>query len=207
VHGYRVRMVAHASKPVLALHTVEEWARWLEDPEHPGGVRLRLRKKDSAAPGFRYAEALDAALCVGWIDGQTNGLDTEYYTVAFQPRRPRSVWSQVNREHVARLIAEGRMRPAGLAEVERAQADGRWDAAYRQKDAVVPDDLRAALDADPAASEAFAGLSAQNRFAILFRLGNLKRADTRARRVDEFVAQLARGETPHPQPERRGADG
>jgi len=158
-----------------------------------------LRKTASKRPGITYAEALDSALCFGWIDGQVAALDDDYHLQVFTPRRPRSVWSQRNREHIARLTAAGRMRPPGLAEVERAKADGRWDAAYRQKDAPVPDDLQAALDASPAAAALFAKLTSQNRFAILFRISSAKRAETRAAKIATFIAMLERGETPHPQ--------
>jgi uncharacterized protein YdeI (YjbR/CyaY-like superfamily) len=188
-------MPAHASKPILFFETTEEWERWLEAPEHPEGVRLRLRKKNSTAPGFRHLDAVLVALCFGWIDGQAQSDDEDYFLVAFQPRRPQSPWSQINQDHVARLIDEGKMRPGGFAEIERAKADGRWDAAYRQKDAPVPDDLRAALDANPAASAKFDTLNAQNRFAILFRIQSVKRADTRERKIAGFVEMLARGDT------------
>ena len=192
-------MAGVSDKPVLELDTVEEWEAWLADDPDPGGVRLRLRKKASQRPGITYAEALDSALCFGWIDGQVGALDEDYHLQVFTPRRPRSVWSQRNRDHVARLIAAGRMRSAGLVEVERAKADGRWEAAYRQKDALVPDDLQAALDASPDAAALFAKLTSQNRFAILFRINSVKRAETRAAKIAGFVAMLDRGETPHPQ--------
>jgi uncharacterized protein YdeI (YjbR/CyaY-like superfamily) len=192
-------MAGVSDKPVLELDTVEEWEAWLADDPDPGGVRLRLRKKASKRPGITYAEALDSALCFGWIDGQVGALDEDYHLQVFTPRRLRSVWSQRNRDHVARLIAAGRMRSAGLVEVERAKADGRWEAAYRQKDALVPDDLQAALDASPDAAALFAKLTSQNRFAILFRINSVKRAETRAAKIAGFVAMLDRGETPHPQ--------
>lgn len=193
-------MVAHESKPVMHFATPEEWEAWLiAEGAESTGVRLKLRKKGSTTPGIVYAEALDVALCHGWIDGQTNAFDADFYLVSFTHRRAKSMWSQINRDHVARLVEEGRMRPAGLAEVERARADGRWDAAYRQKDAEVPDDLRSALAANPAAAATFATLSAQNRFAILFRLASVTRPATRAARVEKFVAMLGRGETIYPQ--------
>jgi len=192
-------MAGVSDKPVLEVNTVEEWEAWLADDPDPGGVRLRLRKKASQRPGITYAEALDSALCFGWIDGQVGALDEEYHLQVFTPRRPRSVWSQRNRDHVARLIAAGRMRSGGLVEVDRAKADGRWEAAYRQKDALVPDDLRAALDASPDAAALFAKLTSQNRFAILFRINSVKRAETRAAKIAGFVAMLDRGETPHSQ--------
>jgi uncharacterized protein YdeI (YjbR/CyaY-like superfamily) len=188
-------MVAHADKPELHFDTLEEWERWLEQPEHPQGVRLRIRKKTTTKPGITRQEALDAALCFGWIDGQAGSLDEDYFIQSFTPRRPKSLWSQVNQGHIARLVAEGRMREGGLAEVERAQADGRWDAAYRQKDAVPPPELQAALDANPAAAAAFAAQSSVNRFAMIFRVGNLKKPESRVRRVEQYVAMLERGET------------
>lgn len=192
-------MAGVSDKPVLEVETVDEWEAWLDDDPDLDGVRLRLRKKASQRPGITYAEALDSALCFGWIDGQVSALNEDYHLQVFTPRRLRSPWSQRNREHVTRLAAEGRMRPAGLAEVQRAKADGRWDAAYRQKDAPVPDDLQAALDASPTAAALFAKLTAQNRFAILFRIDSVKRAQTRAAKIAGFVTMLERGETPHPQ--------
>lgn len=141
-------------------------------------------------------EAIDAALCHGWIDGLINKYDASYYLVRFTPRRPRSKWSQINVERVAELIAAGRMRPAGQAEIDRAKADGRWDAAYAPASRIgVPDDLRRALDACPAAAAFFATLTGANRYAILYRIGEAKRPETRAKTVAKFVAMLARGET------------
>ncbi|WP_394770452.1 YdeI family protein [Lacisediminihabitans sp.] len=193
-------MVANDDKPVLHFATADEWRDWLADHHtEPGGVRLMLRKKGSALPGIGVEQALDEALCVGWIDGQRAAFDEHYFLQAYSPRRARSPWSQINRDHVARLAAEGRMRPSGLAEVDQAKADGRWDAAYRQKTAEVPPDLQASLDANPAAATLFATLSSQNRFAILFRVGSVTRASTRAAKIDTFVAMLARGETIYPQ--------
>ena len=170
-------MVSVADKPVLEL-TVEQWEAWLASTDDVVGVRLKLRKKTSSAPGMTWSEALD----------------DDYTLIAFQPRRRNSPWSQVNREHVARLVAEGRMQPAGLAEVERAKADGRWDAAYRQRDAVAPDDLQAALDADPAAAAFFAGLTKTERFRVFFRLASIKTPAVRAARVRDVVEKAARGE-------------
>lgn len=191
-------MVAVHDKPILVVHTVAEWERFLEGNPAADGVRLQLRKISSPMPGITYAEALDAALCFGWIDGQRSALDDNYHLQVFTPRRPRSIWSQRNRDHVERLTAEGRMRSPGQAQVDRAKADGRWDAAYRQSATDVPPDLQEALDASPAAAAFFTQLSSQNRFAILFRIGNVKRADTRARKIATFVEMLERGETVHP---------
>jgi uncharacterized protein YdeI (YjbR/CyaY-like superfamily) len=191
-------MVAFADKPLLHFTSPDAWDAFLCADPPEGGVRLLLLKKAATVPGIRYPEALDVALCHGWIDGQVGRHDADFTAQAFTPRRARSPWSQINIGHTERLIAQGRMQPAGLAEIERAKADGRWDAAYRQKDATVPDDLRAALDADPAAAAAWATLDAQNRFAILFRIGNVRRAETRVRKVAEFTAMLARGDLIHP---------
>lgn len=192
-------MVAVKDKPILTVDDVAGWEAFMEANADHDGVRLRLRKKASLQPGITYAEALDAALCFGWIDGQAGALDDDYHLQVFGPRRKRSVWSKRNQEHVERLTAAGRMRPLGQAQVDQARADGRWDAAYRQKDAEVPDDLRAALDANAIATTFFGQLSSQNRFAILFRLGNVKRAETRAVKIATYVAMLERGEAIYPQ--------
>ena len=196
-------MAAVSDKPILEFDSIDEWERYLEGETHPHGVRLRVRKITSTKPGILVADALQVALCFGWIDGQRNGLDDDYFLQAYSPRRARSLWSQVNREYVERLIAEGRMRPAGQAEIDRAKADGRWDAAYRQKDHPVPDDLQKALDANPAALAMFEKLSSQNRFAVLFRIGNVKRAETRERKIAGFVTDLAAGRTIYPQNPKR----
>ncbi|HWH25233.1 MAG TPA: YdeI/OmpD-associated family protein [Pseudolysinimonas sp.] len=190
-------MVAFADKPLLHFASPGEWEAFLENDPPDGGVRLQLLRKGDDRPGITPAEALDIALCHGWIDGQAGASVDGYRVQSYSPRRARSPWSQINQGHVERLIAAGRMRPTGQAEIDRAKADGRWDAAYRQKDAPVPDDLRAALDANPAAAAFFETLGSQNRFAILFRIGNVKRAETRARKIAEFVAMCERGETLH----------
>jgi len=161
---------------------------------------LKIAKKGRGIASVTHAEALEEALCFGWIDAVRHAHDDDFFLQRFVPRRPRSKWSQVNRDKAVALIEAGRMHPAGLAEVERARGDGRWDAAYEpQSRATVPDDLQAALDANPAAAETFATLRSQNRYAILFRLRDAKRAETRARRLGQFVAMLERGETPYPQ--------
>ena len=188
-----------ADRELILFATPAEFEKWITANRDHEGIRVQLRKKSSTKPGMLYSEALDVALCHGWIDGQKGALDEDYFFNGFSPRRARSPWSQVNRDHVARLIDEGRMTPHGLAEVDRAKADGRWDAAYRQKDAEVPGDLQLALDANPAALAMFAKLSSQNRFAILFRIGSVKRAETRAAKIAGFVAMLQRGETIYPQ--------
>ncbi len=178
------------------------WRAWLADHHgEPAGVRLVLAKKGVIEPTrLSYAEALDEALCFGWIDGQVGRRDERTYYQRFTPRRARSPWSQNNVASAERLMASGRLQPPGRAEVERARADGRWDAAYAgSRTIVVPTDLQAALDAVPAAADMFSGLTRQNRYAILFRLGTLTRPATRARKIDHYVAMLARGETIYPQ--------
>jgi uncharacterized protein YdeI (YjbR/CyaY-like superfamily) len=188
-----------SEREILRLPDAEAWHAWLvEHHESSPGVRLVLAKK--GASGVTYAEALEVSLCFGWIDGRVNTLDETHFLRGFSPRGLRSIWSTINRQSAVRLIDEGRMQPAGLREVERAKADGRWDAAYEgQKKATVPDDLAAALAASPGASRFFATLTSQNRYAILFRIQNVKRAETRARKIAEYVAMLERGETIYPQ--------
>lgn len=160
---------------------------------------LRIYKKGSGVPTVTYAEALDVALCWGWIDGQKKSFDDTSFLQRFCPRRPRSLWSDRNREHVARLVAAGRMQPVGQVHVDAAKADGRWDAAYAGPAGMtVPDDLRAAIDADPAARAVFETLDRTNRYAVVFRVVTLKTAAGRAKKIADTVARLARGEVPHP---------
>ena len=178
------------------------WRTWLR--AHDGdeiGVELVLAKKGTTEPTtLTYEEALDEALCHGWIDGQVRRRDERTFRQRFTPRRARSQWSERNVGIVERLLAEGRMQPAGLAAVERAKADGRWEAAYPgQKAIAVPSDLTTALAAEPRAQANFELLSSQNRYAVLYRVHSAKRDATRARRIEDFVAMLVRGETVHPQ--------
>ncbi len=195
---YSSDVVAHADKPIFHAVSADEWEQWIVGDTTGAGVRLRLRKKSSKMPGITYVDALDVALCHGWIDGQRQSDDADYFLQAFTPRRSRSPWSQTNRDNVERLIAAGRMLANGHAEIERAKQDGRWDAAYRQRGAPVPEDLSAALSASPAAAATFAGLSSQNRWAIVFRLGNVKRPATRERKLNEFISMLEQGTSIHP---------
>jgi uncharacterized protein YdeI (YjbR/CyaY-like superfamily) len=183
-----------------AFASAAAWEAWLAAHHDTApGVWIRFAKKGSGAPSVTYREAVRAALCFGWIDGQARSIDDASYAQRFTPRRPRSVWSKRNRDLATALIAAGRMQPAGLREVERAKADGRWDAAYdAPSTATVPEDLQAALDARPAAAEFFATLSSQNRYAILHRVQTARRPETRARRIERFVAMLEAGETLHP---------
>ena len=191
--------------PELVVRDRAAWRRWLgKHHAEPHGVWLVLAKKGTTYPtSLSYDEALEEALCQGWIDGQAGRRDETTYKQRFTPRRRRSVWSKRNTEKAERLLAEGRMHPAGIAEIERAKADGRWDAAYGGSAEIeVPPELAAALAAEPKAQAMFEALSSQNRYAILYRLATAKRADTRARRLEQFVAMLARGETIYPQKER-----
>jgi uncharacterized protein YdeI (YjbR/CyaY-like superfamily) len=188
------------TEPVIAFESPAAWEEWLAGAHaSQNSVWVKIAKKASGIPTVTYAEALDVALCYGWIDGQRKAFDDQWFIQRFTPRRARSNWSKVNREKVARLVAGGRMRPAGLREVERAKADGRWDAAYDPPStATVPPDLQQALDANPPAAASFAALNSQNRFAILSRLQEAKRPETRARRIETFVAMLAAGDKPYP---------
>lgn len=181
--------------------TGKAWWTWLQKQHAASpGVWMKIAKKDAPETSVQYPEALDAALCFGWIDGQKKSIDQQYWLQKFTPRAKRSIWSKVNREKVAALIEKGLMQPAGQAEIERAKQDGRWEAAYDSWSAAeVPPDLQAALDANARARAKFATLSAQNRYAILFRTHQAKKAETRARRIAEYVAMLERGETIHPQ--------
>jgi len=172
---------------------------WLRDNVSTSpGVWLKLAKKGSAHTSVTYAEAVEVALCFGWIDSQARRLDDDFRLQRFTPRRARSPWSKRNREAVEALIARGLMEPAGLAAVEAAKADGRWERAYAgSKDAQVPEDFAAALAANPAAEAFFAALDSRNRFAALYRIQDAKRPETRARRIATFVEQFAEGRKFH----------
>jgi uncharacterized protein YdeI (YjbR/CyaY-like superfamily) len=188
-------------REILRCGDAAAWEGWLEaHSEESAGVRLAIAKKGGDHVSVSYSDALDVALCFGWIDGQKNRLDEHHFLQNFGPRRPRSIWSQINRDRVAALEASGRMRPAGVAQVEAAKADGRWDAAYAgQRTSEVPDDLAAAIAASPAAARFFEKLTGTNRYALIFRTQNVKRPETRARKIALFVEMLERGETIHPQ--------
>lgn len=182
--------------PTLAFATQQEWEAWLE-AHHAGapGLWLKIAKKEAGGRSVTYAEALESALCYGWIDGQKAALDERHWLQKFTPRRARSVWSKVNRTKAEALIAAGRMRPAGLRQVELAQADGRWDAAYDgQRTVAVPADLQSALDDNPEARAFFGTLNSVNRYAILYRIQTAKKPETRAARIQKFVAMLSRHE-------------
>jgi uncharacterized protein YdeI (YjbR/CyaY-like superfamily) len=181
--------------------TAEEFATWIEcRGDTPAGVWMRIPKAGSGLEGIGYAEALQVALAHGWIDSQKRtGDEPGVWLQRFTPRRARSIWSKVNCEHAERLIAEGRMTPRGLAEVEKARADGRWDAAYSsQSRSEVPADLAAALHATPGAREFFDSLDSANRYAVLHRIATVKKAETRARKIEQYAAMLGNHEKLHP---------
>lgn len=194
--------MATPDTPELILPDATAWRDWLaEHHAESAAVWLVLAKKGVTHPTrLSNAEALEEALCHGWIDGQRKSRDDTTFLQRYSPRRPRSPWSARNVGIAERLIAEGRMHPAGLAEVERAKADGRWDDAYDgPANAKVPDDLAAAIAANPDAAAMFEVLTSQNRFALIHRTQQAKRPQTRARRIEQFVDMLARGETIYPQ--------
>lgn len=180
--------------------TAREMQVWLDaNHRNSAGFWLVVAKKGATVQTVTYAEAVEVALCFGWVDGQKRRLDDERWLQRFTPRSSRSRWSKINRDKATALIAAGRMRPAGVGEVERARADGRWDDAYAgQRTATVPDDLQRELDRDAQTAAAFADLDAANRYAIIWRLNDAKRPDTRARRLAKFLDMLGRGERIHP---------
>lgn len=185
--------------PIVLFAGPPELEAWLEenhDSSH--GLWLKIAKKGAGERSVTYAEALELALAFGWIDSQKRGHDERFFLQRFTPRRPRGRWSRINREKAEALIAAEKMRPTGLTEVEAAKADGRWEAAYEgQRTAQVPPDLQRELDANPAAAEFFAGLDSANRYAIVYRLNDAKKPETRERRLRKFVAMLERGEKIH----------
>jgi uncharacterized protein YdeI (YjbR/CyaY-like superfamily) len=186
--------------PIMPFESPRAWDAWLAaNHASSRGVWMKLAKKVAGVASITYAEALEVALVWGWIDGQKGSFDDAWWLQKFTPRGPRSIWSKVNREKAQALMDAGKMRPSGLAAVERAKADGRWDAAYDSPSkATVPDDLAAALAANPRASAFFATLDATNRYAVLHRVHTAKKVETRARRISQFVEMLARGEKLHP---------
>lgn len=186
--------------PVMAFDSTEAWDGWLSSHRADSpGLWLKIAKKGSAGRSISYSDALDVALCHGWIDGQKGRHDDDYWLQRFTPRKPGSNWSKINTERAAALIASGRMRPAGLREVEQARADGRWERAYQSQSRItVPDDLAAALAANPRAREFFNTLDGTNRYAVLYRITSAKRPETRAKRIDTFVAMLSEHKKIHP---------
>jgi uncharacterized protein YdeI (YjbR/CyaY-like superfamily) len=181
------------------VHTADQraWHRWLsQNHERVDGVWLKLAKKGSPTPSVSYAEALEEALCFGWIDGQVRRFDEHFYLQRFTPRRVRSKWSQNNRESAQRLIDEGRMQPPGLAQIDAARADGRWEAAYpAQSQAVVPEDFQSALDQNPQAKQFFETLTGSTRYAFLYRLHNVRDGKRREQRIADYIERLSAGRT------------
>jgi uncharacterized protein YdeI (YjbR/CyaY-like superfamily) len=190
-----------AELPVIEFVNPAAWEAWLDEHHATSaGAWLKIAKKTSAARTVSYAEAVEVALCFGWIDGQKASGDDDFWLQRFTPRKLGSGWSKINTEKAAALIEAGRMRPAGLRQVEAAKADGRWDAAYAgQRAMTVPDDLASALAKNEAARTFFDAISRVNRYAILYRIGKVKRPETRARKIEEYVAMLASQRTIHPQ--------
>ncbi|HEU5331945.1 MAG TPA: YdeI/OmpD-associated family protein [Actinocrinis sp.] len=192
---------APTERPIVPFASAAAFEKWLGEhhADTPDGLWLKIAKRESGIPTVTYAEALDIALCFGWIDGQKDAFDETWWLQRFTPRRARSRWSKVNTEKVATLIEQGRMRPPGMAEIEKAKKDGRWDRAYdRWSTAQPPEDLLTALDANPAAAQFFATLDKRNRYAVLYRVQDAKRPQTRAARIEKFVAMLSRGEKIYP---------
>ena len=192
--------------PLLTFRDATAFETWLADqPEQAVGAWLMFGKPGAPEATLGKSDAIDSALAHGWIDGQLGRVDAHYYKVRFTPRQARSAWSQMNRERAERLIADGRMKPEGLAEVARAKSDGRWDAAYAPQSRATPDpDLVAALDAQPDARCFFDSLDAANRYAVLYRVHQAKGPERRAAKIAEIVARLASGEAFHPRRKRRG---
>ena len=193
-----------AGLPILAFANAAAWEAWLaEQPRDAPGVWLKLAKKSAGAASVSKAEAIDGALCHGWIDGQLNPYDEHWWLIRFTPRKARSIWSEKNRTRADALIAAGRVAAAGKAEIDAAKADGRWKAAYAPQSTItMPDDLAAALAEEPRARAFFDSLESSNRYAILYRVHEAKKPETRAARIAKFVGMCVRGERVHPKVER-----
>jgi len=191
---------SRAELPIIAFASQKEWAKWLKTNHLTSqGLWMQLAKKASCSPSVTYAEAIETALCYGWIDGQKQSHSAEAWLQKFTPRGRRSIWSKINREKAVALIEGGKMKPRGLAEVERAKQDGRWEQAYDSPgSATVPADLQTALNKSPKAKAFFATLESRNRYAILWRIQTAKKAETRAKRIDLFIKMLEKGERIHP---------
>lgn len=194
-----VKSVIPLERAPILFKSAKAFEVWLKkNHAASGGLWLRIAKRGANEPSVTYPEAVEVALCWGWIDGQKKSLDDQHYLQRFTPRRARSVWSKINVEKVQALIEAGRMQPAGQAQIDAAKADGRWERAYDgARTSTVPEDLQAALEAEPAAKAFFATINASNRYAILWRIQTAAKAETRARRIEQLVAMLARGETIH----------
>jgi uncharacterized protein YdeI (YjbR/CyaY-like superfamily) len=185
--------------PILPFESQAQWTDWLaQHHDQSAGVWLKLAKKGTGIPSVKYDEALEGALCYGWIDGQKQGFDDSFWLQKFTPRGAKSIWSKINTEKAEKLIASGRMQPAGLKAIELAKQNRRWDAAYEsQKSISVPEDFQAELDKNAKAKAFFATLNSVNRYAILFRLQTAKKAETRAKRIRQFIEMLEKNEKIH----------
>lgn len=184
--------------PVLSFETIEAFAEWIEAHKADAGLWLKIAKKASGVQTISYAQGLDVALCYGWIDGQKQAYDGQYFLQRFTPRRAKSIWSKINVQKVAELIQSGRMRPEGLATVEAAKADGRWDAAYAgARNMEMDQDFAAALEANPRAKEFWATLNKTNRYAFNFRIHSVKKPETKQAKIEKFIAMLSEGKRIH----------
>jgi uncharacterized protein YdeI (YjbR/CyaY-like superfamily) len=192
-------MLKPTEMPILPFESKKKWADWLaKQHDKSTGVWLKLAKKATGIPSVTYAEALDVALCYGWIDGQKGSFDEQYFLQKFTPRRPKSIWSKINTEKVERLIASGEMKSAGLKAIEAAKKDGRWDAAYAsQKNISTPEDFQAALNKNKKAKAFFDTLKSSERYSFLFRIQTAKKAETRAKRIQQFIEMLEKNEKFH----------
>ena len=190
-------MINSTELPTLPFASKKKFADWLaKEYDKSAGVWLKLAKKGSGIPSVTYQEALDVALCYGWIDGQKGSFDEKYFLQKFTPRRPKSIWSKINVEKVERLIASREMKPSGLKAVEAAKQDGRWAAAYAsQKNISVPEDFQSALRKNTQAKSFFESLTSAKRYSFLFRIETAKKAETREKRISQFVEMLEKGET------------
>lgn len=186
--------------PVLSFETASAWEAWLgEHHTDTNGIWLKIAKKESRLPSVTYAEALESALCYGWIDGQKAAFDEQYWLQKFTPRRPKSMWSKINCDKVDALIAEGRMQPAGMRQVELAKADGRWDLAYHSQSKItIPEDFQSELDKNQEAQEFFKTLNSVNRYAVLRRIQIAKKPETRAALIEKYIAMLSNHQKLYP---------
>ena len=188
------------SLPIISFETQQDWERWLaERHTNIEGIWLKIAKKETGTPSVSYSEALESALCYGWIDGQKASFDGKYWLQKFTPRRPKSIWSKVNCDKATALMAEGRMQPAGIRQVELAKADGRWDQAYESQSKItIPADFQSELDKNQKARDFFSTLDSINRYTILFRIQTAKKPETRSARIQKFIEMLSKNQRIHP---------
>jgi uncharacterized protein YdeI (YjbR/CyaY-like superfamily) len=186
--------------PIISFETQQDWERWLaERHTNTEGIWLKIAKKETGTPSVSYSEALESALCYGWIDGQKASFDDKYWLQKFTPRRPKSIWSKVNCDKATALMAEGRMRPAGIRQVELAKADGRWNLAYESQSKItIPADFQSELDKNQRAKDFFSTLNSTNRYAILFRIQAAKKPETRSARIQKFIEMLSKNQRIYP---------